>query len=388
MRICCVVTILMMFVETALTQPSPTVITPKRALLYNKVEVVSHGGTRHLLGLLAGLDGDSLVVLSREGRVKVSRRDVQKVTIEADGGESLYTLDGLVLGAYVADLLLLTIDSERFAYVKDPTTLRVVGFTAFGAFVGGGVMYMLEGLFSKDEEVFTFVDDSSSMQREWERLRVLLLGERPVTKLHLSVHGGQVHARLPAAGAYVYSNQSYFNLLRSLSVTYTLTPTVEIGVMALWFGEPPWRNYKYETRQYNWSYEEFKAMGYHAICSYRVGHLIGLQRSPLDCRIGGGVGLAEVDYSYYQLYQYSETVPGQTNPTWKTVRLDKKIKRDFLSGVLFGEIDANISRDLSLGLEADYVLVPQEKRPAVPQSNIPEGRLGNYSLGFKLGLHF
>jgi hypothetical protein len=103
--------------------------------------------------------------------------------------------------------------------------------------------------------------------------------------------------------------------------------------------------------------------------------------------VGLGLGAAKVDFkldTYKQIYANSPPYYEED------IQHSQKISNTFFGGVVFTDLDIVLGRSFSLGISADYVLLPSREAPAVSEMGIPAQkiRFGNSCIGLTMGLHY
>lgn len=375
-------------------------------LLFSRVLVYPREG-QVISGLLVGIDNGKFIVRVGAINEKIPYHNLAKVIIETKkkiGRDAIY---GLILGTYLGNLIFTRATNQSTAYledIKEPGRLEMSGFFALnGVFAaGGGLLGSLAGwLFEKGEKNFYFTGKEQKRQAEWERLKRFVIGYSSPKKVHISIQGGHVFAQispryldlLENAGFVIsryhwYENgyrekASDFNLLRKFQFTISLRKNLETGFSLYWLGEP----FIYAHPEDWWIYDDYvdqktNTKGYYAIGIYKP-FLRKLPRH-IDWNVGLGLGVAILDFTL----ESATTV--FTDPGYERSTIKHDITKTLLSGVVFTELNFYIQDNLSVGLAADYVFVPTEEAPEIPEANIPAQKLrfGTGSIGFTLGLHF
>ena len=155
---------------------------------------------------------------------------------------------------------------------------------------------------------------------------------------------------------------------------------LEVGGAISWFGEPSifWHSYFGGGTNVTVT-QMYDGVGYYALTVY---HPFASTFSKLiSWSIGAGIGMGSVDYYFEEMRtvgSYPEITEEETS---------KRIDKTVFSALINTQFDLFLIKQLSIGLMADYVFVPGEM-PAIPNTDISERSLGNFSFGFALGFHF
>lgn len=381
--------------------PSPSISEMPTAIsfLFNYVSVYRRKGGS-LYGLLVGIESNALIMRVRGKDEKIPLRNLSKVLIETEKKTSRNALYSMLLGTYIGNFALLRAKNQPTAYLRDfDSGLGLFLWNVIFAGAGGGLGYLIGSAFEKGEKAFDFTGSEQKRQANWEKLRRFVIGgDLPPKKAHLSIQAGHVFTRvcpryfslLENGGYYVgkYScdesgcgdEASDFNLLRKLQITYSPVSKAEVGVAIYWLGEPSIQGHNWQMERSIEANQFLNVKGLYAVGVYKPF----LKRMPkrMAWRVGIGMGAAKVDFNlntqHYAWYPYTE------------VSFEHKISKTLLSGVVFTELNFYLQDALSFGFSADYVYVPPEEAPEIPDAGIPAQklRLGNGSIGFNLGLHF
>lgn len=355
----------------------------KRALIFPKY---GKGISGYVVGIRVGTEDDTLVLLSGRQTEKVLIGDLARVVVlsQDEGGNGF--LHGALIGTYVSTLLLAQVDRydrQPAAYLTETYSkgagLLLAAFLGIG--IGGGVGYMVK--FSDGETSFDFtgneLEKRTSIRKFYERMS----GESNFPQFHLSVQGGHVYTQASkdfqvAMGSSTYNyygsgaRVSEFNWLRKVQLTYSVEPDIEIGGAVQWSGEPTISAWSYYAQS---SSASLDVVGYYGVCKYKPFY--GTLPRQTDFSIGGGIGIADINYS---AHTYTYTSIGA-----ETVTQDMNDMT--LSAIVFGEFNYYFHKTLSLGVVADFVYYPPKKVPAA--ANLPEQTIfGNGCIGFVLGLHY
>lgn len=378
-------------------------------LHFNRVLLYPREG-RVLSGLLVGMESDKFIVRVGEKDEKIPYHNMAKVIIETKkkiGNDAIY---GLLLGTYLGNFLFSRAKNQPTAYlekVKEPGGLENSGFLALNAAsaAAGGLLGLIAGwLFEKDERIFYFIGSEQKRQAEWERLIRFVMGEPSAKKVHILIQGGYVFTQVSPRYFNLLQNAAYnieygylhywdeyrrmerasdFNLMRKFQFTISLVKNLETGIAMYWLGEPFIHAYK----GFIWSpdsvvNQKTNTKGYYAIGIYKP-FFRKLPRR-LAWNVGLGLGVVKLDFSL------ESTIMVYTYPEYERSTIKHDITKTLFSGIVFTELNFYIQDTLSLGLVADYVFVPNEEAPGIPEADIPAQKLrfGTGSIGFTLGFHF
>lgn len=362
------------------------------SMFFSKVVVyLQEGGV--FTGLLVGVENDLLVVRSGGRDKNIHLSNLAKVSIEREEKMGRDLFYGLILGTYLGNQIFNRAENQPIAYMKDidlgwEFLLQNVIFAA----VGGGFGYLLGLVFEKEEKVFDFNGSDKKRQAKWRQFIRYIMGDRVSKRVHLSIQTGHVFTDLQRKytdllkNAGYYMGRSYdfepasdFNLLRKLQITISIKPEIEVGIALISVGEPSIYGVKWEIGSL--VNQSLNTTGCYAIGIYKP--FLTKMPKRIAWNIGAGVGAAKVDFCLEDIFHSGY-------PSYTSVITPHNISKNYFSAVVFTELNFYIYNTLSLGLIADYVYVPPEDVPEIPELGIPNQKLrfGNGSVGLTFGLHF
>lgn len=361
-------------------------------LLFSHVLVYQKEGSP-ISGLLVDLESASLVLRIGGKDKKIPMERMAKVVIEKEKKSSWYGVYGMALGAYLGSLIMLRAEIQPTAYMRNlgDDWMRTAG-VLIAAVAGGGLGYLARPLFEKDKIIFDFSSSDEKNQAEWSRLRRFLVGKAVPGKVHFVIQVAKVFTGATnrnqdllfdqGFSAYAYGT-SDINLLRKLQLDISISPKIDAGVALFFLGEP-WLGMEKYTGSGTWNMQQTLTMtGYYAVGSYKP--LSGRLSDNLNLKIGMGIGAAQLHFSMNSDYSWG------FYPNYYSSSSEKNISKLLLSGVFFAELNLQLGSHMSLGLGADYVVVPAKQGiPAFPDLGLPAQsvRFGNASVGLTLGLYF
>jgi hypothetical protein len=326
-------------------------------------------------GKIAEIREECIVVLSSEREVTVPFADISRIILTYEQGSGRGTIYGAVLAGYASTYVLVTSqDHGGFVRSRD-LPIYLIGVVPSIA-LGVGIGYLVDPGSAQKEEVFDFTGTDEAKGQEKSHLVRAATHGSSERKVHISFQGSHVNA------SYDNSAISGFNMLRKAQMTYSAAPEIEVGIALVWFGEPPQSADAFEiltNGDFKFSYvsQTLEASGKYIVGSYKpLYHLVD---SWLNLKVGGGLGIAPIDYNR------STTISGIT-PQYSSFN----IADNSLSAYFFGQLDFELVEGLSVGLIADKVFGPSRDAPAVPKANIPTQTIsfGNTSVGFTVSFHF
>lgn len=367
----------------------------RRAVIFPKT---GNGVSGYLVEIRVGSEDDTLVLISTKRTEKIPVGELRRVIVlSQDRGGNAF-LHGALLGTYAATLLVGR-PSGRSTTFLNTTYSSGLGMllTAFlGVGIGGGIGLMIKTS-SSDEDIFDFTGSEVQISAARRKFYDLMSGESDFRRVHFSVQGAHVFSHISgefrdAIGEsnYFYassSNVSEFNWVRKLQLTYSIQPDLEVGAALSWSGEPPasTSRYSYSSNRSTslGASQSLDVSGYYAVCRYQP--FFGKMPKNTELAVGGGVGLAEINFSRTaNIYTYDYNPPYQST----TDRTQTDVNETRGSVLFFGELNLMLRESLSLGLAADYVYFPPKTLPAAANLGLPEQSIrGNGSIGFSLGIH-
>lgn len=369
-----------------------------RAMVFTKS---GYGFSGYLSEIVIGLEDDTLVLSSAKQNEKILVGDLSKIIVLPRNKQGNLFLAGALAGTYAANLLLGRSDQQSSGFLTEnfSSVGAVILTTALGVGVWGTVGLLVNSGTDTDL-ILDFNQIESEKRNARMKLYDLISEESMVRKIHFSLQGGHVYARVKnkflsliggSSDGYYGGDESDFNLLRRIQMTYSTEPDIEIGAAVQWSSEPSVSaytyNYFYTYDSYGQSiynsntkyYEQtFHVTGYYGIGKYKP-FFKELPRM-VDIAIGCGIGIANIEYKRgVNIYQYYYQQSGQ---------YQKELNMSELSAVVFGEFNIYLKEYLTLGIAADYVYFPPLIIPSDPLSNLPEQTLsGNACVGFIMGVH-
>jgi hypothetical protein len=347
-----------------------------------------------LRGNLVEMRDDTLVVLTANREMAVPLADIRRIIWSYERGPGRGPVIGAVAAGYLGAYLYA--QSQNYGgFVRSENWVGYALFVPPSIALGAGIGYLVDPGSSHAERVFDFTGDEESKSDERARLVRAVTQDSPESKVHITFQGSHVYPRGPQLvvgnsspmydGSRVISD---FNLLRKAQLTYSITPDLEAGIAFVWFGEPPQSSYGYASSGdfYSASFsgtQSLQAIGKCLVAVYQP--LYGVLPSRLGLRVGGGAGIASLDYARTTgVFTFSPDGPGTQQDSYFSV------SDNVVVWYLFGQIEYELVDGLSVGLVVDNVFGPSRGAPAVPEASIPgqELQFGNSSVGFTLGFHF
>ena len=353
-------------------------------------------------GLLYGMKGDSIYLSLKNEMIKLNIRDLITLSIEDRRTSNRGFVFGTIGGMYLGTLLFITSKDQPASYLEynDDEAGVFALYELLFATVGGGLGYLIDRSSGDKQEVFYFNQDEEGIDKEIKELENFLTNGSASKKMKMSFHLSQVNTRISEIqdktnNSYYwngYYNSNYyeiknFNMLRNLSLTYEIFEKLEIGIALSWFGEPSFNDFKSDyrydsiyTSYTNTISQSYDGLGYYVIINYKP--LRNIIPEYFDILIGAGVGLGKVDYNFK-----NETVT-QIFESGPIIVTDETIIDEILfSSIITGELKYFIYPELSISIQADYIYLP-EKIPTIPEFEMEERNLGNFSFGLGIGFNF
>jgi hypothetical protein len=356
-------------------------------------------------GLLAGLEPEALAVRVGARNENIESTDILKVTLETSKDTLPYMLIGMSGGIYLEYLLFRHADNQpvQFIRTEDRSVFGVLFTDAVYAAAGMGAGY-LASLFEKSLKVFYFSGSRAARLAEWEKLRDFLSGISGPRRVHLSLHSGYVFPSSSKSYRNLMEKADYrvlsgystgvahmpgyaeaagnFNLLRGIRLTYSIKPRLEVGAAVHFQGEPGQEGYFYApASDLTWNIiQTYDSTAYHVVASYNLGSPV---RGGFQWKVGLGAGAARVKFDLSLTESQGYPVQFGKTDGFSLVKTE-------VCSLLFTEIHVFLYRSLSVGVVADYIMMPSEEIPAFPEWNLPGQtiRPGNGSAWFSLGWHF
>ena len=391
----CLAILVPSFSQEKESAPPDELIIANKQVLYNLTEIIDKGGKRSS-GFLFGLKSDSLILIRSNEKTYYSLTDLLDIEIECDRRNFKGVVIGSFAGAYLGNLIFFNAEGQPTAYWDNEDAGAKAAASVLFAFIGGGIGYLIDAAAEVKQEIFSFRSDVGDTEwvEELQRLKEFLLGAERENMININFSLTQVGTRFTeikdnsSISTNYYYNNNYdgvtsFNLLRKIQVTYSLLNYLDVGGSICWIGEPSFYSYLYNyspsgSESIN-IIQEYEAFGYYASAVYYPFKTIFPKI--LAWSISAGVGIADVNY----LFKYRRTIENYPNIIEEDTT--KTIDENVLSAIVSTQLDLYIINELSLGFIVDYVYVPGEM-PAIPNSDIGERSLSNFSFGATLGFHF
>jgi len=385
--------------KQSLISISQTNIAPD--VFYKKVVVYLKGGDV-LTGLLVGVENDLFIIRAGKKNEKVPLNNITKITIETERKLGQHLSCGMILGTYLGNAIFNRAENQPIAYMKKIESGWEIFFqNAMFVSLGGGLGYLFSMIAEREEKKFNFEGSDQKRQDEWRRFLKYMSQERSRKRLHISIQGGSVFTNVSRKYSGILENSGFwillyqpqkisygwdygmnpasnFNLLRKLQLSISLKPQIEFGVALISLGEP----FLHGENRESWVNQSLSTNGIYAVGIYKF--FISEIPKGFSWNVGAGAGAAKVDFSLEHIEYFGYPIYDEVVVT------SHSIKETRFSTVFFTELNFYLYNSLSLGLVADYVFVPSENAPGIPELNIPEQRLrlGNGSIGFNFSFHF
>lgn len=365
---------------TPFTNAQPQESLKPSAFTFRLARMVLKDGTARE-GWFLGTFRDSIVIQVGTKSKRYSRHDLLRVDIDAPRDRGKTALVGMVAGAYLGTALLMR-DKEQPTPFFDRGHSDVGGVIlpeALFMLAGGGLSYLV-GAFQGDDK-FDFTGTEEENTARWEELSAGGPDAPHRPAVHLSAQGSWVSGPLPSADVrdqyyyHGYDEATPLNLLRRIQLTYSVTNFLDVGIAAVWLGQPPLHMLTSFPQSTQLSLE-MNGSGLYAVGVIQPLWKLGWRDVQWD--IGAGVGIARIDFkATSQAYEYY-------TPPSPTISIDKK--KSTISAQFNTELKVYITEYFSLGLTADLVYIPEEV-PDVPGISFESRTLGTTSIGFVLGVH-
>jgi hypothetical protein len=373
-----------------------------------RLVVFTQGG-----GISAGefifLEQDSIILLNGTTIVRVASNDATKIIVSSNRRSSSFALPGAIMGGYVGTLLIQGLGYGQdvpFAFSRsgEGSFWSVLLGTTPGVLVGGLIGYLASPSGDEKQEVYEMTDGRL-------RLRALdrIAGHRSAAEnrnasWHLTMHGAWVPTPIIdkfTSDAQSRSYQSYgwnynyrssstvLNLARRIQLTYSLAPTIEIGLAHMWLGEPSadasYYNYlpdgSFESRNIT---VRPRASGNFLVGKFNP-HFFP-STSPVEVKLGGGVGFVawECGVDGY----FSSYGPNYSNPSSQNI--SKLESGSWMSGYLNAEATLRINDNFFVGVVADVLFTPATEIALPSQFLLPPQKMNanHSSIGFTMGMQF
>jgi len=175
--------------------------------------------------------------------------------------------------------------------------------------------------------------------------------------------------------------------MRGLELSLSVKPRLRAGLRLSFPSEPAF-DYYYRSDPDTgfWigaAQQEVRATAVHGVGAYEFAG--GGRAGRISLSAGLGAGIAAV-----RLLRVAWTTIPDGYGGDSTLYGTAEVRKTLLSGVVFGALQVPLTRVLSIGLAADYTLIPAVDIPPLPDNGLAGQTMGlsNGSVGFVLGYHF
>ena len=391
------------------------------------------------------IEKDSLVIYTNDFKY-IAKKDVGKILLHPKKESGKGFTIGSIVGIYAMNYWLGTANGQPGAFLwNEPYggkynnasntsgALEVVGIGILGVAVGGGLGYLLDlGRESNSETVYIFGGTPEMQEEEWVKVADVLDHKSVHGKLHFVVSGGLVsdpvsHSYFDQLSASGYDMNSFnntffssgiiffsngstsntigtnlaayqklqtpsdFNWLRTVTLTYSVTDEIEVGLCYALLGQPSTINTKQiETRDSSITTnstafvgQRLDGKGYYATCGY---YKYFGKNEELELTLTGGLGMANISFDLNGQYDFSSFSLG-----FNSVQQDNvSIRKTNFSAMISAGLTYYLYDAFSIGLKANYFYVGKSSARGMPFVFIQDQDL-NFStadIGFTIGFHF
>ncbi len=318
--------------------------------------------------------------------------------IKTEARSSEGVVPGLALGLYIGNGLLVWAPGEPGFYLQhiDSRELAsgwlLIG-EAFFAAVGAGAGWLAAS--GGGRHAFEFPAEAGPALEARERFLRFLAGEPPPARVHFLIQSGFLvpgssaqFKDLMAGAGYTESPWKYlstFSAMRGLELSVSVKPRLRAGLRLSFPSEPAFDYYHQSDPEAGfWSSatQEVRATVVHGVAAFDLAG--GGRPGKISLSAGLGAGIAGVRLLRQAWTHVSDDYGGSE------VYGTAEVRKTLLSGVVFGALQFPLTRVLSIGLAADYTLIPAVDVPALPDNGLAGQKVGlsNGSVGFVLGYHF
>jgi hypothetical protein len=366
-------------------------------LSYRDITISLRDGTV-VRGRLIGATKDSIVVRQSGEDKAFALSDLRKVLIKTEARPSEGVAPGIALGLYIGNGLLVWAPSEPGFYLQhiDSSELAsgwlLVG-EAFFAAVGAGAGWLAAS--GGGRHSFEFPAEAGPALEARERFLRFLAGEPPPARVHFLIQSGFLVAGSSAQFKDIMAGSGYFESpgeylstfsgMRGLELSVSVKARLRAGLRLSFPSEPAF-DYFYQSDPdagfWSGATQEVRATAVHGIGAVEL--IRGRHAGGISLSAGLGAGVAAVRL-FRQAWTYVSDVYGGSE-----VYGTAEVRKTLLSGVVFGALQFPLTRELSIGLAADYTFIPAVDVPALPDNGLAGQKVGlsNGSVGFVLGYHF
>jgi hypothetical protein len=389
--------VLLVLVLTAAAGVSAQDIPLSSRLSYRDITLFLRDGTA-VRGRLIAATTDSIVVRQSGHNEVFALPDLRKVVLETEARPSAGVVPGLALGLYIGNGLLAWAPGEPGFYLQNIDSRDLVSGwllvgEAFFAAVGAGAGWLAAS--GGGRYAFEFPAEAGPAIEARERFLRFLAGEPPPARVHFLIQSGFLvpgssaqFKDLMTGSGYTESPWQYlstFSGMRGLELSVSVKPRLRAGLRLSFPSEPAFDYYYQSDPDAGFSssaIQEVRATAVHGIGAFEL--IRGTRAGGISLSAGLGAGIAGVRL-FREAWTYVSDVYGGSE-----VYGTAEVRKTLLSGVVFGALQFPLTRVLSIGLAADYTLIPAVDVPALPDNGLAGQTVGlsNGSVGFVLGYHF
>lgn len=335
-------------------------------------------------GWFLGTVGDTLVAQIGGKSEWIARKDLLRVSVEGGRSKSGAALVGLLVGVYAGNALALRADGQPFLYMRSEEGLLPALYSALFGLVGGGLGY-LAGFAQTAENTFDFSGSEEENADRWQSLAAGGSSNGGRASVHVSIQGSWVKGPLPnpdggSHSSYYYAGRSAssLNMVRKMQVTYSATRFLDLGLAAVWLGQPSLSYYTNSPPYSGSTTLSLEGNGYFVVGVVQPLWMLGWRKVQWD--VGVGIGKASVNFMAAQPGYYDYASGGFKDGK------SAEVSRSGFTTLWYTELKVFLADYMSLGITADWVRVPQDI-PDISGVTLESKNLGTSSVGFVLGFH-
>ena len=340
-------------------------------LMYNEATVELWNDTTTIRGLYAGLDGCSLCLLVHGQKLKVPLLQIRLFTIEVEPKAWKGAITGMVLGDLIGNLFIYK--SNPTGYLKNTKT--GLDYADITCLLLGGMMGYLANPRTMGNQMLRLDEEGALDSLETRQRFVAFLSGEWHPSVHFAIEGGAVNTRqsrmLPATG-----KSETINLIRSIRLSYSLKEYLRIGGIMTRVCEP-----QLTLDEVSDNATEFETFPTGTLYGFLVEATPprGYVPPEFDITAGCALGVMNIEYSRGKQQWSYWGLPADTTALQQISTLSPGASFYVSAGVC-------IHSGLTISLNYDYTFAFGYRFAEFSAAGLPSQALGNYCVGFAIGL--
>ncbi|MFA6233966.1 MAG: hypothetical protein WC824_07230 [Bacteroidota bacterium] len=353
-------------------------------------------------GFLREVRNDSVYLESAGTITPIPFRDMMKLQLPRQKQASAAAVHGMLVGAYLSDLMLWTKGNHPgyYADIQGKDGLFFLSNLLFAA-ASGGISYLIGLPSATAEEQFLFAENAEERRAEEVRFLALVRGTHSGPRLHVTVQMSFVRPLHEDRAATVLREAGFtpevpsplggndhdrtpLNLLRKAQLTCGFLPSVAVGAAYMSLSESA----DYQTGSAIEGDLEHRLVMKNelnaGLAVFTFEPLRSLHTSPYSWLLGAGAGIV------FSSGEADASTVDRTSATSLKISDTESLDKNLFGATIFTELRADLYPTLSIGLTAEYVHINPLPIGPLDGINTTSSTLdmSSTSWGVVIGLHF